>query len=89
MAPKLWRESYSAKGMHALIDYHRSDILPSNVERLWLPVSLILDPRELFKENKITVCILYDFLSTEARNNELELIILYMISILKCIFRDH
>ena len=35
MAPKLWRESYSAKGMHALIDYHRSDILPSNVERLW------------------------------------------------------
>ena len=34
MAPKLWRESYSAKGMHALIDYHRSDILPSNVERL-------------------------------------------------------
>ena len=26
MAPKLWRESYSAKGMHALIDYHRSDI---------------------------------------------------------------
>ena len=34
MAPKLWRESYSAKGMHALIDYHRYDILPSNVERL-------------------------------------------------------
>ena len=26
MAPKLWRESYSAKGMHALIEYHRSDI---------------------------------------------------------------
>ena len=34
MAPKLWRESYGAKGMHAFIDYHRSDILPSNVERL-------------------------------------------------------
>ena len=34
MAPKLWRESHSAKGMHVLIDYHRSDILPSNVERL-------------------------------------------------------
>ena len=40
MAPKLWRESYSAKGMHALIDYHRSDILPSNVERLWVAVSI-------------------------------------------------
>ena len=38
MAPKLWRESYSAKGMHALIDYHRSDILPSNVERLWVNI---------------------------------------------------
>ena len=47
MAPKLWRESYSAKGMHALIDYHRSDILPSNVERLW--VILILS----------ALCILY------------------------------
>ena len=35
MAPKLWRESYGAKGMHAFIDYHRSNILPSNVERLW------------------------------------------------------
>ena len=34
MAPKLWRESYGAKGMHAFIDYHRYDILPSNVERL-------------------------------------------------------
>ena len=47
MAPKLWRESYSAKGMHALIDYHRSDILPSNVERLcshlWY-VDSLLDP---------------------------------------------
>ena len=41
MAPKLWRESYSAKGMHALIDYHRSDILPSNVERLWIGVSVL------------------------------------------------
>ena len=26
MAPKVWRESYGAKGMHAFIDYHRSDI---------------------------------------------------------------
>ena len=34
MAPKLRRESYGVKGMHAFIDYHRSDILPSNVERL-------------------------------------------------------
>ena len=34
MTPKLRRESYGAKGMHAFIDYHRSDILPSNVERL-------------------------------------------------------
>ena len=34
MAPKLRRESYGAKGMHAFVDYHRSDILPSNVERV-------------------------------------------------------
>ena len=26
MAPKLWRQSYGAKGMHAFIDYHRSGI---------------------------------------------------------------
>ena len=36
MTPKLWRESYGAKGMHAFIDYHRSDILPSHVERLYM-----------------------------------------------------
>ena len=35
MAPKLWRLGYGAKGMHAFIDYHRSSMLPSNVERLW------------------------------------------------------
>ena len=26
MAPKLWRQSYGAKGMHAFIDYQRSGI---------------------------------------------------------------
>ena len=26
MAPKLWRQSYGAKGMHAFIDYQRSVI---------------------------------------------------------------
>ena len=26
MAPKLWRQSYGAKGMHAFIDYHRFGI---------------------------------------------------------------
>ena len=31
---KLWRESHCAKGMHAFIDYHRSCMLPSNVENL-------------------------------------------------------
>ena len=36
MAPKVWRESYGTKGMHAVIDYHRSDILPSHVERLYM-----------------------------------------------------
>ena len=36
MAPKVWRESYGVKGMHAFIDYHRSDILPSHVERLYM-----------------------------------------------------
>ena len=42
MAPTLWRESYGAKGMHAFIDYHRSDILPSNVERMWVNVPLFV-----------------------------------------------
>ena len=36
MTPKVWRESYGAKGKHAFIDYHRSDILPSPVERLYM-----------------------------------------------------
>ena len=31
-----WRQKYGAKGMHAFIDYHRSDILPSHVERLYM-----------------------------------------------------
>ena len=43
MAQKVWRESYGAKGMHAFIDYHRSDILPSNVERLWTYLSMTID----------------------------------------------
>ena len=42
MAPTLWRESYGAKGMHAFINYHRSDILPSNVERMCINLLVIV-----------------------------------------------
>ena len=39
MAPKLWRQSYGAKGMHAFIDYHRSGIcyhqMSSACDRRW------------------------------------------------------
>ena len=38
---KSWRESHGAKGIHAFIDYHRSDILPSNVERLHVQQTII------------------------------------------------
>ena len=55
MAPKVWRESYGAKGMHAFIDYHRSDILPSHVERLYMCRIDILTVTSLSKLKHVSV----------------------------------
>ena len=38
MAPKLWRQSYGAKGMHAFIDYHRFGIIYYAIIKCRAPV---------------------------------------------------
>ena len=40
MAPKLWRQRNACVN-NSLIDYHRSDILPSNVERLCIVLCIM------------------------------------------------